>query len=167
MSGSTSRASAALAGCAVAVLLCACGGGASGPESASHSKPRDEAQAKQGKAQDRGTFGGGSAPKAEMGAAPDDSSPDRGAKGCPNGMSERLCAQVAAIRKQQADNPPPPETGAGKCPAAMSRSVCKAVTRAYEEGQGSGSAPEPGKCPPTLSPTQCAELAKAYAEATK
>ena len=140
-------------------LLCACGGGASGPEStvthpagkqparglavrqgsASHSKPHEEAQAKQGRARDRGASSGGSAPKAKVNAASDDASPDRGAEGCPNGMSLRLCAQIAAIRQQQAAN----RLGRREPASAreMSREALKEVTRAYKEERGSGSCP--------------------------
>jgi hypothetical protein len=190
MSGLFGRRATALAGCAVTVLLCACGGGTGGPEStamrptggaaehktsrppesASHHKAGNETSAKHGKARDRDA----SAPKAEVHATPDDSAASRSTGSCPDEMSERLCAQVTAIREQQGDTPPRrgmEETG--KCSATMSPSVCKAVTQAYEEGleseegSGGGSAPEPGKCPPMMPPAQCVQLTKAYAEATK
>ncbi len=171
MSSLIGRAATVLAGCSVAVLLCACGGGGgqAGRSSSSplNSKSHGEAQAKQGKARDRAASDGGSAPKKEPDSAVNHPSPARSAEKCPKGVSEQVCARVAEIRKQQSDNPPLQKTGAGKCPAVMSRSVCEAVTQAYKAGLGNGRRLKPRQCPPTLSQVQCAELAKAYAKRTK
>jgi hypothetical protein len=176
----------ALAMFAVALLLSACGGGSGqadrfgtdpsgaastatsrASEPAKLSEPGNKVRTYKGKAEAQHSPGSGSVLKVQSDSALNHSSPTRSSEDCPQGVSKRVCAQVAEIRKQQPDNPSTQKTLIGKCPAAMSRSVCKAVTRGYKEGQRSGPRLIPGHCPPMLSQVQCAELAKAFARAMK
>jgi hypothetical protein len=85
-------------------------------------------------------------------------------RGCPPGLSDRGCREVASANTRQ-ERTPPQTTEAERCPDSLSRAECQALVSAPNTG-----APEPGsptECPPALSATQCAELEERYAAATK
>lgn len=167
----------------IAVLLSACGGSAAEttqpPVSSSDNLAKPHGRAVEGsakrtprqaeKAGTKGATGSGltsqTKPESQRSSpTPANQPPTRG---CPPGMSDRICRETAAAKTRQEESPPHQASEKKRCPDSLSKAECQGLVSNSKTGEPKPESSSPAECPPALSTEQCAELEERYEEATR
>jgi len=174
----------AVAVCAAALLLSACGGAAAKPDSTrSETAGRSETtqtppdvgtiehpESSRESGQKKRHKSGGPGPITAEAAANPEHQTGSGRRhgnpeGCPRQLSRQQCAQLAEAGEQ------PGAAGSHgaqptECPQALSRAECRELTEIHRQN-GEGGQTTTEECPPALTAAQCQELEGAYEEANR